>query len=361
MENKRKIVFIGANYFADGYRGFGREFIENGWLLNFFPLFTYYKKKGRQIKDICDFCLGENVIEIGEKYESGLIQYESGKADIVIWFHSRLQFNKKEFEILKNIDCHNILYNWDPFSYDVDHPSWNNNLNFKILTMKFMDKVFTVLPNEVKYFADFKINYLETVLQPASSQDFQFYHDADFECEVSCVITNCYTDFKEFPSQLINRRDLLDFIYHKTDIKLHVYGMPFLKAMYPNAYRGFVSYQNAKKVFSNSMVNLNISPVGDKYKVKNLDGLYFSERVPQILASRGLLVAEQDLSPLLVDGKSYIHIKFVEQIVDIVDDIKKNRAKYVGIRNRGFAVFKNKLEWSDFYFKHFHEKYLLKL
>ena len=50
-------------------------------------------------------------------------------------------------------------------------------------------------------------------------------------------------------------KQILDIIYANKDITLHIYGPEFLSKLYPDSYKGFISYKDCYKVFSNSKIN----------------------------------------------------------------------------------------------------------
>ena len=111
-----------------------------------------------------------------------------------------------------------------------------------------------------------------------------------------------------------------------------------MKNIYPDVYKGYISYKDAYLVFSNSLINLNISPVADSLTCK-LDGkkcYYFSERLPQILACKGLMVCDQNFGKLLIENSDYIKLEKEEDIISIVNDVKNNKEKYDLIRNNGY-------------------------
>jgi spore maturation protein CgeB len=161
----------------------------------------------------------------------------------------------------------------------------------------------------------------------------------EYECDVSFVGTNLYTG-SNFPNQTINRKQVLDLIYADPSIKLHVYGTEKFRYVYPNSYRGFIPYSQCYRVFSSSKINLNISPVLDTpVSFKNSGFVYYSERLPQILGSNGVLLCNNDLSPLLLPGIHYIYIKSLDELIptlkhylnhpELLETIKINSAKFL--------------------------------
>ena len=115
-----------------------------------------------------------------------------------------------------------------------------------------------------------------------------------------------------FPNKSLNRRHVLDAIYANKSIKLHIYGPKFLGDRYPNSYKGFISYKDCYKVFSNSKINLNISPL---VNVNTNDKLYYSERLPQILACDGVMLCNNNLSPMLIPNKHYLYINHISELI----------------------------------------------
>ena len=100
-------------------------------------------------------------------------------------------------------------------------------------------------------------------------------------------------------------------------------------------------------LFSNSKINLSIHPI--IYELNNNDSKeeYFSERVPQILGSKGLLMTNSNLSNKLVKGEDYIHIDknidYLEKIMEIIN----NNDKFNIVRESGHKKALLYYQWNN--------------
>ena len=78
--------------------------------------------------------------------------------------------------------------------------------------------------------------------------------------------------------------------------KFHVYGPDFLGQLYPDCYRGFVTYANSARVFANRKINLCLHAVF--FNSVN-DQLYFSERLPKFLGPKVCSTVKLSIQPCL--------------------------------------------------------------
>jgi hypothetical protein len=133
-----------------------------------------------------------------------------------------------------------------------------------------------------------------------------------YACDVSIICTNLYTD-ATFENKTVCRKNVLDAIYADKSIVLHVYGFPFLKTLYPDAYRGFIQYDDCRHVFSNSKISLNISMFDG---MREHDGHhYFSERLPQIFGCNGIPLCNNDFGAFLEKDVDYIYVQNMDELM----------------------------------------------
>ena len=144
----------------------------------------------------------------------------------------------------------------------------------------------------------------------------------------------------------LNRKKIVDLVYeNRAQIKFHIYGPDFLSQMYPDCYRGYITYANCSKVFSNSKINLCIHATS--YNSKG-DELYFSERLPQIMGSRGLLYCETEYKHLLEHDLNYIMADPIDPIGQILEIIKNyETTKYQQIIDNGHKLALKYLTWDN--------------
>ena len=95
-----------------------------------------------------------------------------------------------------------------------------------------MNNVFSCNEAEIKYIKN-NISYLCA----GFDKEVSFYdYDKYYECDVSIVCTNLYTNQNEFPNESTNltRYEIINTLYENRDkIKFHIYGPEFLKKNIP--------------------------------------------------------------------------------------------------------------------------------
>ena len=248
----------------------------------------------------------------------------------------------------------NYFFSWDPVLYDYKkydncYNIWNPIVENKKIIYALMTHVFSCFEREIEYFKSYNnISYA----YPGFDKNISFYdYDSNYECDISIVCTNIYNNNNEFPSDStnINRYEIIDKLYkNRHKINFHIYGTENLKAKYPDCYKGFIKYQKCNKVFSSSKINLSIHPIVNELNKDNSTKEYFSERLPQILGSKGLLVTNSKLSNNLVENEDYIYIDrnmdWIKKLLDII----KNNDKYNIIRENGYKKGIEYYTWNNF-------------
>lgn len=86
-----------------------------------------------------------------------------------------------------------------------------------------------------------------------------------FVCDVCIMCTNLYDDKRLYAKQLIQRKALIDALYHNDRIILHIYGPETFRDHYPSAYRGFAQFEDtyrlmrtARVCISTHVVSMNV-------------------------------------------------------------------------------------------------------
>ena len=175
-----------------------------------------------------------------------------------------------------------------------------------------------------------------------------FIYDPAYECDVSIVCTNLYMDFNVFPREHVHvhRKELIDLLYlHRSELTFHIYGPPDFKEMYPECYRGSIAYSECPKVFANSKINLCIHATShNNYD----DFLYYSERLPQIMGSNGLVYCETEYHTPLVPDHNYVLANPQDPLGQIKEIIRNYQPKYQGIKQRGYDLAIKSLTWDTF-------------
>jgi len=346
----KKVLLVGYYGYEDGYLAGGKALEELGSEVAFFPLIDFKNQKGN-IQDLINIING--VDDIKKIYKNYKNDTPNKSCDIALWWHSCAHLDVKILKLLKsNTKCKYIQLNWDPgYCEKSKHQHWKNNLSLQIKKLFFFDKVLTCNPNIIKYLRQ-KTNMPNKIIHFNAGyyKDFSYYAvENKYKCDISIVCTSLYGNLNVWENTKIYRKDLVDAIYSRKDINFHFYGPEWVKRLYPRAYKGFIPYKYCYKVFSNSKINLNISPVGNSLN-DHVDGeqrVYMSERAPQILACKGLMVCDTNLAPMLIAEEDYIQIDHIPVFMRRIYDILNNNEKYDKIRENGYNKAKKYLQWKD--------------
>jgi len=331
------IILIGYCHLDDGFLYASKALEKKGYKISFFPYLT---------------CIMENIINRDEL----LIQkIRENEINICLWWCNSVTFETYN-KIIKKSDtgkkCKHYFFNWDFLLYNYEKYQaiiWKDRVEKKKLCYSIMDHVFTCYQKEILIFKDkISISYA----YPGFDKDISYYEkDEEYECDISIVCTNLYTENKEFPFNATNitRYEIVDELYEIRDkIKFHIYGYENLKTKYEECYKGFIKYQKCNKVFSNSKINLSIHPIVNELTEKNVEEEYFSERVPQILGCKGLLVTNSYLSRYLTPDEDYIYIDRYMDWKSKLLDITQNSIKYNRMRMNGYNKALQYYQWNDF-------------
>ncbi len=347
-----KILIAGYYGYEDGYLAGAKGIMDLGHQVAFFPLMRMIHDKF-PLTDLID------VLEANEKQHHRLkaryMHYSNEtpnvKPDVCIWWHNNPQLSNSQLREIKS-NCKFIQLNWDSNAIiGNSHAIHVNSLRNNIEGLEFFDKLVMVNGPSIDFLRkQNKRNIPIEHFYPGYHESTSFYkQDHNYKCDISIVCTNLYEDSRLWKDTKICRKNLVDAIYSQEDINFHFYGPEMFKTLYPRAYKGFIKYDDCHKVFSNSKINLNISPVGDSLN-EIIDGEkrnYMSERCPQILACNGLMVCETDLTPLLVPGEDYIKIDSVESFIKLIPEILENDEEYNKIRKSGYQKALEHLKWTD--------------
>jgi len=344
-----KFLIIGCYGLADGYKAMSNGLRYLGYDVAFFPFFAAQDilRGGNHIgynitNEIVKAVNGDDLtVPLGQ-----YINLCNKKADYIIVWHG-----VDLCAIYKDI-FRDVKTKATPVK--LIQLSWDANPHFQEKLDEYYedyDYIFSVNPVIVEYLT--KKGYKNIYhFYPAFDEDFSYYKKSpDHECDVSILLTNLYTH-PMWNEKKLCRKKIIDLIYADESINFHLYGPEKFRELYPRAYKGYIPYNDAHLVFSNSTVNLNISPVGDilTRKVGDEEVYYCSERLPQILACSGLMVCDQNFGEMLKDGEDYILLEKEEDIIKVIKNAKKNIKKYNKIRNsgkkKGVELFSN-VEFGD--------------
>lgn len=167
-----------------------------------------------------------------------------------------------------------------------------------------------------------------------------------FACDVVFACTNLYDSAQMYPEQRLNRRDLIEALYAAPDITLHLYGPERFKELYPNAYRGYLQYEDTYRVVRTARVCFTTHVVSQDVHQ------YVNERTAVILGCGGLLVTDVPLPAAWndeVDGAKYF-FEAGDTVQETVERIRSLAAQPYDetepIRERAVRVAARYLTWS---------------
>jgi len=322
-----KLLIVGYYGLADGFATCA-NFLRKNYDVTFFPLMLFHNE-------------GRNVID-------GFLDAAKDCDVVLLWyfryFISSFTTLNKLIKIKKALpkSVKFIGYSWDHFPPNSHHDMMS------IHFFHMLDHYITGNASEIDYLKNIAINHVSyspagfdsDVTKPMSSiihQELSHYN-----CDVSIVCTNLYTMYPAEWTRL-QRKPLLDALYLERDkICLHIYGPDFLKELYPDCYKGFIKYDDCPKVFTNSKINLCLHPSVDN----SGNMLYYSERLPQILGSKGLLYCETIYNELIIPDTHYVladPTNPVKQILQIISEY--HTEKYQNIIENGYNLALNELTW----------------
>lgn len=310
------LLVIGYYGFRDGYYSYGKYFKDSFDSVSFFPLVELRdriseKNQNFSINDIKNVILGNN-LENKNLYSGELKNTEVNKNYVIIahnfdfiksFMLGDILFYDYIIKLKNELNFKLICFNWDP---DLNNLKWEGIQNF--------DKIFTAYPFYTIY--DNCFHFKQGFCENTS----YYYKDEKYKCDVSFIGTNLYTD-DFWTNKELSRKKILDKLYNDPNISLHIYGTENLKNDYPLSYKGYINYDECYKVFSNSLINLNISPIES---IEFNNDYYYSERLPQIIGCESIMLSNNKFGNFLVPDKDYIYLSNINNLINVVYKIKNN-------------------------------------
>lgn len=338
---KPNLLIIGYYHLADGFRTCA-NFLEKEYDVYFFPLCHYIDSKFNVKRELIKYVKGEKC----EHYECGLRE-NNPAMDIVLFWNMRYFINSHEgidvVVCMKNEVIHRVLYlgyNWDPM------PPIGEIETLKLSFIRLMNGYLTCDGREIKYLKEIgEYNYV--YCPPGFDPNItHFMYDPKYECDVSMICTNLYTNYETFPRKYVrvHRKELVDLLYsHRNEIKFHLYGPPVFAELYGECYKGCISYEDCSKVFTNSKINLCIHATSyNNYQ----NYAYFSERLPQIMGAHGLVYSDTEYDGLLKPDFNYILADATDPLAQIKEIIKYcDSPKIKMIKDKGYDTAIKSFTW----------------
>jgi len=342
------LLIIGYCKLDDGFLHASHALKNLNYTIFFFPYFNYILDRILNKDDILNEFIHTNNIQV------------------CLWWNNSIKSQTFQQIINQKQDKYNssikhYLFNWDPFLYNYkkyDAGIWEDRIEERKKIYPLLDHVFSCFEKEVNYFKSYlSISYLS----PGFDKTVSYFHeDSAFACDISIVCTNLYDYNAEFPedSTNITRSEIVNKLYENRDkIKFHIYGPEKFKDQFPDCYKGFISYKDCYKVFSNSKINLSIHPIVKELNSLNSTKEYFSERVPQILGCKGLLMTNSYFTNILKENIDYVYIDKNTNIdknknIDILDIVKyiidpRNKEECDKIRENGYKKALMHYQWTE--------------
>jgi hypothetical protein len=336
---QKNMLIIGYCYLGDGFLFAANALEKLNYKISFFPYLSYIMEKIENIDDILIKTINDNNI------------------DVCLWWCNNISYEsyKKCISNTSKIERKHYFFNWDPFLYNYEKYNaycWKERIDNKKLYYPLMNHVFSCYEKEINIF---KNNLSISYAHPGFDKNISVYeYNEKYKCDISIVCTNLYSNTSEFPDEATNitRYEIVDKLYENRDkINFHIYGLENLRIQYPDCYKGFINYRNCNKVFSNSKINLSIHPIINELNNHNSHEEYFSERVPQILGSKGLLVTNSLLTDKLVPEEDYIFIDknmdWYDKLINIINNDDKDNEKYENIRMNGYKKALIHYQWDN--------------
>ena len=321
------LLIIGYCHLDDGFLYASKSLEKKDYKIFFFAYTSY---------------LMDNIINIDSLLTNFI---KNNNINICLWWNNQIEYDTYyniitdlKINYLKNI--RHIFYNWDPYLYNYKKYNsyiWRDRINEKIKYYPLINNIFSCFESEINYYKSHLPIYYAP---PGFDKNISKYiYDKEYLCDISIVCTNLYDNINEFPDESTNitRYSIVNILYENRDkISFFIYGPEKFKDIYPDCYKGFINYHNCNKVFSNSKINLSIHPLINELNNINSKEEYFSERVPQILGCKGLLVTNSLFSNKLKKDEDYIYIDnnidWYNKLIDIIN----NSDQYNEVRENGY-------------------------
>lgn len=317
-----KFCLVGSFNLADGYLGAAKALRKAGHEVDFVPAHFYKSENPANHVNL--------VIQ----------EINKTKSDVVIWWRAETLTGEEFERARKEIAGKFILYSWD------DPYQWEAHKEMPI-KCNFLDMAFTCCEGSIRDYETFGCPAI--YCPPGFDPEIHYPEEDDnFKCDVSFVCTNLYlkNSLTKFPH--FSRKDIIDAILKVPGIDFRLYGLESLKSFYPNNYRGWISFNESRKVFYNSKINLSTHIRPDGYK-------YINERVCQILGSGGFLLVDyvSGLDNVLKINEECLAFDYSNKIVNQNDfmgrisHIIKNYSDFEYIRENGRKKALEKLTWDS--------------
>ena len=314
-----RISLVGSFNLADGYLGAARALERMGHAVSFVPAHLYFA----EFPDKHLHLIIKDLIEQSQ--------------DVVLWWRAETIDSLQLGYVRKKIAGKFIVYSWD------DPHQWEDR-EFVGSKCRYWDVAYSCCQDSLQEYLNFGAKNA-IYCPPGFDPEIHYPEEDDnYKCDVSIVCTNLYhgDSITRYPH--ISRKDILDAIVkYLPDIDLRIYGSSELEKIYPKNYKGWIPFNESRKVFRNSKINLCTH-------IRDGQG-YINERVCQITGSGGLLLCDGVSGPktCFEYGSEFLIFSFIspEDFSNQVKDILDNYEKYEFIKERSLKKALNKYTWDN--------------
>ncbi len=320
-----KFSLIGSFNLADGYLGAAKALRNLGHTVDFIPAHLY-----------------RNEIGADNHHEKIIADLLEQKPDVALWWRAET-LTSLQLSIIKNQckEMKHALYSWDdPYQWEMHREMPQKCPSF--------DVSFTCCEGSVALYD--KYGSKGVYCLPGFDPEIHYFDEDDkYKCDVSLVCTNLYEDgmWTKYPH--FSRKDIVDSISeYLPDIDFRLYGSGDFEQMYPKYYRGWIGFNDSRKVFSNSKISISTHIRPDGYK-------YINERVCQILGCEGLLLVDYvyGLEQIFEFNKECVVFDYnfkklnKELFANEIKKILDNYDEYLDVRKNGKKKAMNDLTWES--------------
>lgn len=317
------ILFVGFYDLKEHHLAIAKIFSEYGYDIKTFPLFRYAYDQHDKV---------ENYIELFSEKVKQL------QPTIIFWIF--IDVNVNFF-----IESKNVIKNSINVFYNTDDP---NNFNIDLVEKcKYFDIVVTNCIDNIREYE--KICMCKTIYFPIGVDTDLFYplnNEIDketYECDVSFFVDNIYNE-EYYNNQLVPRRKLIEDISkfcNKNDKTFFLYGTPTLNELFPNNYKGELTYMDQNKIFNKSKVNICSRPNKNKRSSSYVE--------MRILASGGLLFLDNIQQMDLFESYSNCVLFDFDTVIDELSQLLNFYDMYANIKKKAVETanmytFKNLVE-----------------
>lgn len=262
----------------------------------------------------------------------------------LIWKQDNRMLSTLDVFTRKNIPV--MVYSWDdPHHIDINPDA--------IEFSKRCQWTGSCCSGSVEYLLNEGVVNVHWVL-PGFSPRYHYYeYSPDYLCDISFVATNIY-DPREYPHVMASRATMVRLATKYTN-SIKIYGrgeghMGWLDKTWSDPeikdlYRGWIDYNDAHLVFSNTLINLNSHVRPDGYK-------YLNERVFQILGCKGFMLCDkvsgiEEIFDIGIAGEIEVYTS-INDFEDKVAFYLKNRDYASKIAERGYKKVMDNYTWDHF-------------